>query len=108
VNSFMDPLSIEEYIKINQVKNHHILNELSKQGEPLVELKTYGDFYDSHGESKTKTERLFRVTCKSAKEIIGNVVKTMRSDLDEWTYDETWIVYRIAKDKKLLISEKMI
>lgn len=104
----MSKLTIDEYMKMHNVKNHHVLNELSKLGTPLVELKTYGDFYDSHGESKTKTERLFYLTRKGAKEIIENVITTMRSELDEWTYDETWLVYRIAMDKKLLVSEKLI
>lgn len=104
----MSRLTVDEYMKMHNVKNQHVLNDLSKLGSPLIELKTYGDFYDSHGESKTKTERLFYLTCKTAKDIIEKVVATMRSDLEEWTYDETWLVYRIAKDRRLLVFEKMI
>lgn len=104
----MSKLTVDEYMKMHNVKNHHVLNDISKLESPLIELKTYGEFYDSYGESKTKTERLFYLTCKTAKEIIENVVSTMRCELEEWTYDETWLVYRIAKDRKLLVSEKMI
>lgn len=97
----MNDILLDEYLSEHEVTQHHLVNNIFKDAEPLVEFITYGN-----EEGTLQGEKVFRLQKRSAKKLIEQLAKGINSDFKEWTYDETWLIYRLAQNFSYVVFEK--